>query len=189
MSVSLDARYTGAWSEIATRIAARQNVISIYVAMTYPILGFSLTNSMYAKLCWLILPATITCVLLVKMHEEMIGNLHNYCRWCEHIGNSSGALPSYHVETDPWCSTNPKIRQQNDFILHILLNAPIAIGMIIILWSNQEWFEFKNYDLVLVVAMSFFSVGVFNFFTIKNIKTMRKNIYDRNWTPSVHEQH
>ncbi|MGH1470283.1 MAG: hypothetical protein ACRBCS_03765 [Cellvibrionaceae bacterium] len=183
---SLDARYTGAWSEISTRIGARQNVISIYAAMAYPILGFALSNANYAKLCWLIIPSAVTCAILVKMHEEMIGNLHNFCRWCEHIGNLDGHLPSYHVETDPWCSINPKIRKQNDLILNILFNAPIIIGMALILWVNKEWFDTKLYEFIALVFICFAGACSYVFFTLSKIKKMRQTIYNQAWSAKPH---
>jgi len=185
-AVSLNYRYSGAWGEISTRINARQNVISIFIALTFPVLGLCLTDDSFSILLWLIPPVTVLSTLLVKMHEEMIGNLHNYCRWCEQIDNDEGELPSYHVDSDPWSSKNPKIRNKNDIVLQFLFNLPIVTAISVLLNVNSVWWDKGQYQSILGAAIVFLGCLIFSIYTLGSIKNTRENLYNQIWSPRPH---
>ncbi len=104
--VTLNYRYISAWNEINSRIAQRQNAITVYltgISALTAIISFSEKfNFLFVdKLIWLTPVITSIFILLSLKHEFTIGNLRSFLMECEKFSFENfpvKSLPAYHYK-------------------------------------------------------------------------------------------
>lgn len=133
--VALTNRHTSAQMEYNARIQARYTVINLYltavsflVARIYSSWGdiylaswdnhvMNNVNSIIQPIaCAIIIPAiSLTCSLLMKMHDDMMGSLHCFMAVCE-MQNDGKTVPGYH-SYEPWASALLKTRSWLNYVM------------------------------------------------------------------------
>jgi hypothetical protein len=109
-TVSLDARYLAAWSEVNTRITQRQNALYIFLAISLAIIAFIFSSNHLQDVeirAVMLLSIPVTALVLAFLnakHDETIALLRSFLAQCEISGQgySSEILKalSYNFNTD-----------------------------------------------------------------------------------------
>lgn len=131
--VALTNRHTSAQMEYNARIQVRYTVINLYltavsllVARIYSSWGdiYFLKPSTSEQVspiiqpiaCAIIIPAiSLTCSLLMKMHDDMMGSLHSFMAVCE-MQSYGKTVPGYH-SYEPWASALLKTRSWLNYVM------------------------------------------------------------------------
>ncbi|UEM12326.1 hypothetical protein J4G43_049295 [Bradyrhizobium barranii subsp. barranii] len=97
-TVSADARYLAAWSEVNTRIAQRQNAFYIFLTISLLVIAFSFSKDGTEELrtralVLLAVPLTgLAMALLNDKHDQTISLLRSFLRECEKLGVTEETL-------------------------------------------------------------------------------------------------
>lgn len=127
MPVDLNARYNNAWFEVNTRLALRQNAISVYaILMSFVTAGMGLTGAGGAPIArwiaFLVPLLSLLFALLVFMHDRIMSNLCHFIRECEQLGNGGTTpLPNY-LSDARWRQHDDRIR-----VCHHLVCAALIV--------------------------------------------------------------
>jgi hypothetical protein len=135
-TVDANYRFIAANQEVNTRIAQRQQALSIYVTLTVSLLAALVAlksgeNRGALPVEWLIpgFPVASVCLAFLSYKaERAIANLRHFISALERLGNAHETLPSYN--TDPkWAMGANKARRFQDFAAAILVAAGNTIGL------------------------------------------------------------
>ena len=128
--VSLDIQYQGAWNEFNTRIAQRQNVISIYTTLALAAIGAAMLPQDPAISYRMLFAIPVLSLLfagLLQKHERMMDNLHKFLIECERVPDATNV--GYHAG-EIWDKREAKARLIHDWVcvtLIVGLNALAAV--------------------------------------------------------------
>jgi hypothetical protein len=159
--VELNHRYTAAYTEIAARIAQRQQAINFYVAVVAVIVA-GLVNARSSAtaedltvwpLFYGIPIASICFASLTLKHELMLTNLRSYVAELEKIGNEDLALPSYNVEKK-WRRWSLVWRRFHDVASAILVVASNGFSFFVMRKVYPEEFTLNSTVFFLTVVVS-----------------------------------
>lgn len=134
-TVDANYRFIGAYQEVNTRIAQRQQALALYVTLVVSLLAAMVALNTSARASsapveWLILGfpvASLTLAMLNYTSERAISNLRTFLSSLERLDSMHDNLPSYN--TDPrWSSGANKARRFRDFATLLLAVAGNGIG-------------------------------------------------------------
>ena len=126
--VSANYRFVGAYQEVNTRIAQRQQALTIYVSLVLSLLaalvGFKPGTSVAVlPVEWLVLGFPLASTFLALMSykaERAISNLREFLCVLERLGNESGNIPSYNADLK-WAVNANYARQFQDYAAALLV--------------------------------------------------------------------
>ncbi|EJN07035.1 hypothetical protein [Herbaspirillum sp. YR522] len=135
--VTANYRFVGAYQEVNTRIAQRQQALTIYVSMVLSLLAALValkpgTAGAPLPIQWLVLgfPVASTFLALMSYKAEMaITNLRRFLCTLERLGNDNGALPSYNANAS-WSINANRARQMQDYAAALLAAGGNAVGLL-----------------------------------------------------------
>ena len=135
--VNANYRFVGAYQEVNTRIAQRQQALTIYVSMILSLLAALValkpgTADGLLPIQWLVLGFPVASVFLALMSykaEMAITNLRRFLCALERLGNENGALPSYNANP-MWSINANRARQLQDYAAALLTLAGNAVGLV-----------------------------------------------------------
>lgn len=134
--VDANYRFIAAYQEVNSRIAQRQQALTLCVTLTASLLAglFALhpgESSRQIPVEWLVFafPVTTLCLAFLNYKSERaITNLRFFLAALERIGNAHQQLPSYN--TDPrWATGVNKVRRFHDYAAAVLASGANAIGI------------------------------------------------------------
>ncbi|OWY31292.1 hypothetical protein [Herbaspirillum robiniae] len=135
--VNANYRFVGAYQEVNTRIAQRQQALTIYVSMILSLLAALValkpgTADGALPIQWLVLGFPVASVFLALMSykaEMAIANLRRFLCALERLGNENGALPSYNAHP-AWAINANRARQMQDYAAALLALAGNGVGLV-----------------------------------------------------------
>jgi len=134
--VTANYRFVGAYQEINTRIAQRQQALTIYVSMVLSLLAALVAlkpgTAGSLPIQWLVLgfPVASTFLALMSYKAEMaITNLRRFLCALERLGNENGTLPSYNANPS-WSINANRARQMQDVAAALLAAAGNTVGLL-----------------------------------------------------------
>ena len=134
--VDANYRFIAANQEVNSRIAQRQQALTLYVTLTVSLLAALVAlkpgeGSGKLPIEWLVLgfPVSSTCLAFLNFKaERAIANLRQFLSALERLGNAHESLPSYN--TDPkWAMGANKARRFQDIAAAVLVAGGNAIGL------------------------------------------------------------
>ncbi len=135
--VSANYRFVGAYQEVNTRIAQRQQALTIYVSMILSLVAALValkpaTAGADLPVQWLVLgfPVASTFLAMMSYKAEMaITNLRRFLCALERLGNENENLPSYNANP-MWSINANRARRLQDYAAAMLALAGNAIGLL-----------------------------------------------------------
>lgn len=135
-NVSANYRFVGAYQEVNTRIAQRQQALTIYVSLVLSLLAalVGLKPSASAAVLpveWLVLGFPLASTFLALMSykaERAITNLRHFLCVLERLGNDNEAIPSYNANP-VWSISANHARQFQDYAAALLVAGGNLIGL------------------------------------------------------------
>ena len=165
-TVTLNYRYSGAWHEVGTRIALRQNAVTMYVTLSSAILTILSTASRLnfpidLNMFSLLMPAVSFFLALLNFkHDKTIALLRNFMRECERSGAAERLnLVGYNL--------NPRFREDAEWYrnLHdvsaaLLIIVFNGIGLIIAYYSFPTLFDPTRWPIFVYVGGMLISLAL-----------------------------
>jgi len=135
--VSANYRFVGAYQEVNTRIAQRQQALTIYVSLILSLLAALValkpaTAGSDLPVQWLVLgfPVASTFLAMMSYKAEMaITNLRRFLCALERLGNEKELIPSYNANPT-WSINANRARRLQDYAAALLALAGNAIGLL-----------------------------------------------------------
>ena len=135
--VTANYRFVGAYQEVNTRIAQRQQALTIYVSMILSLLAALValkpgTAGSTLPIQWLVLgfPVASTFLALMSYKAEMaITNLRRFLCALERLGNENENIPSYNANPT-WSINANRARHMQDYAAALLALAGNAVGLL-----------------------------------------------------------
>ena len=136
MHVTANYRFVGAYQEVNTRIAQRQQALSVYVSLVLSLLAalvaFKPGNAESAvPIEWVVFGFPLASVYLALMSykaERAISNLREFLCVLERLGNESGNIPSYNADLK-WAVNANHARQFRDYAAALLALGGNLVGL------------------------------------------------------------
>ena len=137
MHVTANYRFVGAYQEVNTRIAQRQQALTIYVSLVLSLLAalvaFKPGNAGAAlPIEWVVMGFPLASTFLALMSykaERAISNLREFLCVLERLGNESGSIPSYNADPK-WAMRANHARQFQDYAAALLVLGGNLIGLV-----------------------------------------------------------
>lgn len=134
--VSANYRFVGAYQEVNTRIAQRQQALTIYVSLVLSLLaalvGFKPgTSAAVLPVEWLVLGFPLASTFLALMSykaERALTNLRQFLCALERLGNEQDQIPSYNANP-VWSINANHARQFQDYAAALLVLGGNLIGL------------------------------------------------------------
>jgi hypothetical protein len=134
--VTANYRFVGAYQEVNTRIAQRQQALTIYVSMVLSLLAALVALKPGAAgsalpIQWLVLgfPVASTFLALMSYKAEMaLTNLRRFLCALERLGNENETIPSYNANPI-WSISANRARRFQDYAAALLAFAGNAVGL------------------------------------------------------------
>lgn len=160
--VTMNYRYAGAWNEVNSRIAQRQNALSIYVTLASIVLTVLFAAgragaALDANLFSLILPiVSLSFALLHLKHDRTIAVLRDFMASCEEHNQDKypgltllpyNSSPEYMLRAD-------KFRKYHDIASAILVAVFNAIGGIAAHRAYPTPFDITRWPIALYVLLA-----------------------------------
>lgn len=136
MHVTANYRFVGAYQEVNTRIAQRQQALTIYVSLSLSLLAALVAlkpgiSGLVVPIEWLVMGFPLASVFLVMMSyksERALTNLRRFLCVLERLGNEDEKIPSYNA--DPrWSTDANHARQFQDYAAALLVLGGNLIGL------------------------------------------------------------
>lgn len=135
-NVSANYRFVGAYQEINTRIAQRQQSLTIYVSLVLSLLAALVglkpgATGTVLPVEWLVLGFPLASTFLTFMNykaEYAITNLRRFLCELERLGNDDKAIPSYNADPE-WSRSANHARQFRDYAAALLVLGGNLIGL------------------------------------------------------------
>ena len=156
-TVSMNYRYASAWNEVNTRIAQRQNAVTIFVSLSTAIITVLITSARADTLInpnvfSLLLPAvSIVFGLLNYKHDMTIALLRDFLADCERsspIGDEKLALIGYNNISEKYRPHADAARKFHDISCAILIVIFNGLGFIVAHLAFPELFHWQSYPLL-----------------------------------------
>jgi hypothetical protein len=137
VQVSANYRFVGAYQEVNTRIAQRQQALTIYVSMVLSLLAALValkpgTLNSPVPIEWLVLGFPVASIFLALMSykgEMAITNLRHFLCALERLGNADEAMPSYNANPE-WSINANHARRFQDYAAALLAFGGNAVGLL-----------------------------------------------------------
>lgn len=159
--ISLEARYLGAWGEVAARIESRQTVgVSLAAAVLLGI-GLTFESDELRRGAAVVLPILALVYSLWSIHnDQVISTLVAFCGGLEQYDTPSPTDLDvcWFSEGSEWIADALRARRFHDYGMQTLFFATLIPLSLEILHLNPN--ELKNEDLVLVIPLLAF-MGAF----------------------------
>lgn len=134
--VSANYRFVGAYQEVNTRIAQRQQALAIYVSMVLSLLAalVALKNGAAGNALpvqWLVFGFPVASIFLALMSykaEMALTNLRRFLCALERLGNEDDAVPSYNANP-VWSINANHARRFQDYAAALLAFGGNAVGL------------------------------------------------------------
>ena len=134
--VSANYRFVGAYQEVNTRIAQRQQALTIYVSLVLSLLAALVglkpgASSTTLPVEWLVLGFPLASTFLALMSykaERAITNLRHFLCALERLGNDTESIPSYNANP-VWSINANHARQFQDYAAALLVLGGNLIGL------------------------------------------------------------
>lgn len=148
-TVSADARYLAAWSEVTARITQRQNALYIFLATSGVIIGFAFSMKDYPvgarALVLLAVPLTAyTMALLHEKHNQTIALLRSFLAMCERA--SVTTTPSLRDLSYNWnidfSEAALRFRRYHDKAFAIAITVLCTVGLLALIFPRISSKEF-----------------------------------------------
>jgi hypothetical protein len=163
-TLSINYRYIGAWNEVGTRLALRQNALTMYVTLASAILTILATSQRIGipfdvSIFSLTMPAiSLFLAFLNFKHDKTILLLRSFLRECENNGISAELrLPGYN-SIDFYRQNAEWYRNFHDYSAAILILMFSALGFDIAYSSFPYLFDPKGWPAFLYIILSFISI-------------------------------
>lgn len=135
--VSANYRFVGAYQEVNTRIAQRQQALTIYVSLVLSLLAVLVglkPSSAGASIPieWLVMGFPLASTFLALMSykaERAITNLRHFLCVLERLGNANEAIPSYNANPI-WSVSANHARQFQDYAAALLVLGGNLVGLL-----------------------------------------------------------
>lgn len=134
--VDANYRFIAAWQEVNTRIAQRQQALSLYVGLVLGLLAALVALRPGAgagelPVEWLAFGFPVAAVALAFLSakaELALGNLRRFLSALERLDDAHLRLPSYNTEPS-WSHTANRARRLQDYAAAVLVLAGNGIGL------------------------------------------------------------
>lgn len=134
--VSANYRFVGAYQEVNTRIAQRQQALTIYVSLVLSLLAALVglkpgASGAVLPVEWLVLGFPLASTFLALMSykaERAITNLRHFLCALERLGNDGDSIPSYNANPI-WSINANHARQFQDYAAALLVLGGNMIGL------------------------------------------------------------
>lgn len=203
-TVSASDRYSGAWSEINTRLALRQNSRLAYVSISWVMLGIAanvIIQDSFLKndlSIWvqLVMALILTFIPVLSLafslwsfyDDSILGLLSAYCKTIENGEQPINGIipPSWHTPGQNWLSEARKVRKNFDIAFNIMIymasGTSILLTVIIIsdVWLLIVFLFLQLLLLVLTIRV--------NRKASKKREEIRRSNYVYNWESGKYEK-
>jgi len=155
--LSLDFQYQNAWSEFNTRIAQRQNCISIYTSLTLAAVGAALVPAdpkVSYRMLYMVPILSFLFAAMLRLHEGMMDNLHSYMVECE---KTDSFLGGYHANP-LWDDVTGKVRKLHDIVCSLLIVLSNLVAYVI-LYSPPRLAFLTRFDKLFADFLILVAIG------------------------------
>jgi len=182
MRVDLNSRYSSAWFEVNTRLALRQNGLSVYVSLISLVLvGIGLSKAsasgaVVASYLPLLVPIlSLGLAMQLYMHDVIIINLCNFIMLCEQFENpdpqtqqnqpaqaqpdQTFPLPSY-LSNDRWYKKDLRIRQLHHYSVAIIIVVFNFLALVAANAAQPGFFYLNSASMWILISMTIASVAL-----------------------------
>ena len=135
--VTANYRFVGAYQEVNTRIAQRQQALSIYVSLILSLLAAMVAfkpgiDGAALPIEWVVMGFPLASAFLALMNykaERAISNLREFLCVLERLGNESGSIPSYNADPK-WAVNANHARKFQDYAAALLVLGGNLVGLL-----------------------------------------------------------
>lgn len=160
--VGLNYRYASAWNEVNSRIAQRQNTVTIYVTLSTAIITFFLTGpssgeAINRNLFSLFIPVvSLVFGFLNYKHDKTIALLRSFLAECEKVPYSGAKLVGYNSDTTYKDEAN-KFRNYHDLACTLLIVLYNIVGFYAAFHAFPDAFSITRWPIFFYIGSAIFS--------------------------------
>lgn len=201
-TVSASDRYSGAWSEINTRLALRQNSRLAYVSISWVMLGIAANVVLQKSISasdihmQLAIALILTFTPLISLafslwsfyDDSIIGLLSAYCKTLENGEQPVNGiiLPSWHTPGQNWLTEARKVRKYFDIAFNSMIYMASGISILLtFIVVREDWLCVVFF--LLQLALLVLTIWV-NYKASRKREKIRRSNFIYNWESGKYEK-